>query len=106
MLPLVFSVLGAGLFYKIGQAITDEEYAGVTVPTHIRERKLLEHTNLYGYYCPRCSKRTYDLEIDHIIPLACGGRNSWYNLQVLCKNCNRTKGATYTVLESFRGRQS
>lgn len=32
------------------------------------------------------------LEIDHIIPLAKGGRNDIGNIQLLCRFCNRSKG--------------
>lgn len=33
-----------------------------------------------------------NLECDHIIPLAKGGRTEMSNLQTLCKGCNRKKG--------------
>ncbi len=34
------------------------------------------------------------LECDHIIPLARGGRTEMSNLQTLCKTCNRKKGVS------------
>lgn len=33
------------------------------------------------------------LEVDHILPWSRGGTNSFENLQALCGNCNRNKGA-------------
>lgn len=35
-----------------------------------------------------------NLECDHIIPLARGGRTEMGNLQTLCKECNRKKGVS------------
>ncbi|MBO5777220.1 MAG: HNH endonuclease [Clostridia bacterium] len=35
------------------------------------------------------------LEIDHIKPIAKGGKTTIDNLQTLCHDCNVKKGATY-----------
>lgn len=50
-----------------------------------------------NYTCCNCGNSTYAepnllLEIDHIIPVAKGGRTSEENLQTLCWKCNRAKG--------------
>ncbi len=44
--------------------------------------------------CQKCSKILLDrdVEIDHIIPLSKGGSTIEANLQVLCFDCNRSKG--------------
>ena len=41
--------------------------------------------------CWKCDRREY-LEVDHIIPIACGGdMHNFGNLQVLCKWCHKKK---------------
>ena len=42
--------------------------------------------------CANCGSRE-KIEWDHIIPLALGGSNTARNLQILCEQCNRSKGA-------------
>jgi len=45
-----------------------------------------------GGCCVKCGGRER-LEYDHIIPVAKGGSSTARNLQLLCENCNRSKGA-------------
>jgi hypothetical protein len=45
-----------------------------------------------GGRCIQCGTQE-NLEFDHIIPLAMGGANTARNLQLLCADCNRAKGA-------------
>jgi 5-methylcytosine-specific restriction endonuclease McrA len=40
--------------------------------------------------CPYCGNKTK--EIDHVIPLSKSGQHSLDNLQMLCLDCNRSKG--------------
>ena len=44
------------------------------------------------YKCRICRKSGVDLEVDHVIPVCLGGRDTLMNLQTLCKVCNRRKG--------------
>ncbi|WP_406272678.1 TerD family protein [Nocardia sp. NBC_00881] len=45
-----------------------------------------------GGKCVECGDGHY-LEFDHVIPLSRGGATSAANLQILCRSCNRAKGA-------------
>lgn len=46
-----------------------------------------------GYRCKMCGVKSdgKNLEIDHIIPISKGGTSESYNLQTLCKECNKKK---------------
>lgn len=105
VIPLILGVLGAFGGSKLGQAIMDEDYPGDTVPDNAREKLISQHVAENGWTCTRCSRQRRDLQADHIIPIAQGGRNSWQNLQVLCSECNQKKGDTHTWLEELIGRR-
>ena len=55
-----------------------------------------------GYCCQRCHRHTNDLEIDHIIPIAKGGKTEYNNLQTLCKRCNKEKSDKIEVDYSYK----
>ena len=49
------------------------------------------------YRCQKCgftSDKTNELEIDHIFPIAKGGKSNFDNLQTLCHKCNALKADT------------
>ena len=50
-----------------------------------------------GHRCCKCGRTGFftDLEIDHIKPIAKGGKSTYDNLQTLCKRCNKLKGDKY-----------
>jgi 5-methylcytosine-specific restriction endonuclease McrA len=45
-----------------------------------------------GGRCTECGD-DFELQYDHVIPLALGGATTPENLQLLCAGCNRAKGA-------------
>lgn len=45
-----------------------------------------------GYRCRKCGSKK-NLEVDHIIPIAKGGKTTMDNLQTLCHRCNQAKGS-------------
>ena len=59
------------------------------VPIEIR-RAVFERD---GGRCVECGEN-FDLQYDHVIPLSLGGATTLANLQLLCADCNRRKGAT------------
>jgi 5-methylcytosine-specific restriction endonuclease McrA len=46
-----------------------------------------------AYKCAYCGRSDLPLTIDHIIPKAKGGSESWENLVCACTNCNNRKGS-------------
>jgi 5-methylcytosine-specific restriction endonuclease McrA len=46
-----------------------------------------------GGRCVACDSN-FDIQYDHVIPVAMGGASTLENLQILCADCNRRKGAT------------
>ena len=44
--------------------------------------------------CPGCKKEKEleDMDLDHIVPKVRGGQDQWRNYQLLCRNCNTSKG--------------
>ncbi|MDJ0617843.1 MAG: HNH endonuclease [Calothrix sp. MO_192.B10] len=50
-----------------------------------------------GYKCVFCGRnaKQIQLEVDHIVPFSKKGSNQLENLQTLCIDCNRGKGARF-----------
>jgi len=73
-------------------------YSGLTAPLQPRRRETIPgHVKSAVYWrdggrCRRCGS-TYKLEYDHIVPWSRGGSDRMDNLQLLCRTCNRRKGA-------------
>ncbi|MBR1646436.1 MAG: HNH endonuclease, partial [Selenomonadaceae bacterium] len=61
-----------------------------------REEWFKHNPSDHGWYtCAKCGKkvRKADMDVDHIIPQKYGGADALFNLQGLCKHCNRSKQA-------------
>lgn len=67
-------------------------YKGV----NLTRQNIFKRDNFECQYCG--TKR--DLTIDHVIPRARGGRDTWTNLVAACKKCNAKKG-DFTPEEAF-----
>lgn len=54
--------------------------------------------------CDICKKRPPDvrLDIDHILPTACGGSNLPFNLRFLCEKHNRARGKRFHWADVWR----
>jgi hypothetical protein len=59
-----------------------------SIPAAVR----LEVWRRDGGFCTRCGGRER-LEYDHIVPASRGGSNTARNIELLCQDCNRKKGA-------------
>jgi len=45
-----------------------------------------------GHQCQYCGSTTHPITVDHIIPKAHGGPDTWENLVAACIRCNNLKG--------------
>ncbi|MFH0992252.1 MAG: HNH endonuclease [bacterium] len=45
-----------------------------------------------GHKCQYCGRGDYPLTVDHILPKARGGQDTWENLVCACVRCNNKKG--------------
>jgi len=63
-----------------------------TVLTEEIRQHIYKHDNYQCLCCGKERRRSISLEIDHILPIAMGGKNIPSNLQRLCKQCNGIKG--------------
>lgn len=55
----------------------------------------------YDYTCAICRRKTFDLHIDHILPVSKGGKAHMANLQVLCSRCNLEKSNNRLLPDSY-----
>jgi 5-methylcytosine-specific restriction endonuclease McrA len=65
--------------------------AGVPRRQPISEEVKLAVFQRDGGRCVQCGSN-FDIQYDHIIPVAMGGSSTVENLQILCATCNQRKG--------------
>ncbi|BCL39052.1 HNH endonuclease [Nostoc sp. MS1] len=63
--------------------------ARISIPPEVRQY-IFQRDKFQCQSCGKTGLET-DLTIDHIIPLARGGKNDMSNLHTLCFSCNRRK---------------
>ncbi|MGB9772990.1 MAG: HNH endonuclease [Bacteroidota bacterium] len=59
------------------------------------KRVILSRKNILrrdGYQCQYCGRTGVPLTVDHVIPKARGGEETWENLVTACVDCNNRKG--------------
>lgn len=61
------------------------------------ERDVRELFALQKGRCPVCHDELVEYHVDHVVPLALGGGNGRYNIQLLCPDCNIHKHAKHPV---------
>lgn len=56
--------------------------------------RVMSRDNFRCCLCGRSAANGVELEVDHIMPISKGGSSDEKNLQTLCRDCNRGKGAS------------
>lgn len=59
-----------------------------------RQRVAFNRKNVFrrdDHTCQYCSRHTFDLTLDHVMPRSRGGPTSWENVVACCKSCNARK---------------
>lgn len=81
----------SGVYEYVLSGETKEKCLSIRTFTDSQKRTVYTQQN---GVCPHCGQKfdIKDMEGDHITPWHEGGKTVIENLQMLCKNCNRTKG--------------
>jgi len=80
----------SGNIFGIPKVIRLTGYNKVPVKLRLTRRNIIMRDDHTCQYCGK-KKNLSELNIDHIVPKAQGGRNSWVNLACSCIKCNSHK---------------
>lgn len=72
-----------------------KQNGGILDPSDVQKLYVKQRGMCAYNFCKKSLKNCY--HIDHIIPLALGGRHDRRNVQLLCPPCNREKGAIHPI---------
>lgn len=84
-------------FDQLMREATGEEIAALTpphgryIPAKLR-KAVFERDQYACFYCGKRQEDGADLTLDHFIPRAHGGPNTFENLFTACRSCNSRKG--------------
>ncbi len=94
----LFDEMGAPPVYE-RQAIPDDVgiFGDMRNPLAYERQAISDDVKMFVWrrdrgHCAKCGSQA-NLEYDHIIPVSKGGSNTARNIQLLCAQCNRSKGA-------------
>lgn len=68
-----------------------------------REKWFQANPSMTGLWmCSKCHKAfsKEQIEIDHVLPVRKGGTDDLWNLQPMCRHCNRQKGKNQSKMET------
>jgi hypothetical protein len=76
---------------RSARSLMRAEESGRPTRTHISDELRRAVYERDGGCCVQCGS-SFNIQYDHILPVALGGATTLENLQVLCADCNRRKG--------------
>jgi 5-methylcytosine-specific restriction endonuclease McrA len=71
----------------------------------VRKEIPLTKRNIFrrdGHRCQYCGRTTNNLTVDHVLPKALGGADSWENLVCACVECNGRKSDKHAHLAGMK----
>lgn len=69
------------------------QYGNTPIVELLTEAQWRDILDQYHHRCAYCGKKSDKLTIDHLVPIARGGKHSANNVVPACRHCNSVKGA-------------